>query len=71
MSGYSEANCLDATWLQQLPRFFRFRDLILMVFCFKKFDPSNLQPGEARILNQIRSNLAEDSAVLFRDLLDE
>lgn len=54
--GYSEENALDPTWLGHIPRFHRFRDLELYVFCHKKADPERL--AEWRFFQRVRANLA-------------
>ncbi len=57
MAGYREHNEIDPLWYATIPRFLRFRDLQLYIFCHKKFDLENLSPGQRRFLERTGGNL--------------
>jgi Ser/Thr protein kinase RdoA (MazF antagonist) len=68
MEGYEEEHHLGPFWIRQIPGFLRFRDLQLYVFCFKKFDMSDLQEGQARFFNLLKANMREGISWFPRDL---
>jgi amicoumacin kinase len=57
MEGYRKEYHLDDFWLSQIPGFLRPRDLVLYIFCYKKFDISNLSPAEALWCEMMRQAL--------------
>jgi Ser/Thr protein kinase RdoA (MazF antagonist) len=69
MAGYREENPLDAFWMRQIPGFLRFRDLQLYIFCFKKFDMTDLKENQARFFNLVKANVQEGVSWLPADLL--
>lgn len=62
MHGYAHENAIDPDWMAQLPRFLQFRDRLLHVFCFKKFDMANLTEGQERFLNRMRATVGVENA---------
>lgn len=49
---YQRMNRFQPHWLEQLPLFFRLRDLQLFIFSWKVWDTNNPQPGQHQFLSE-------------------
>lgn len=62
IDGYRTENALDPFWIEQLPGFLSFRDLLLYAFCYKKYDPVVLNEGNSGFFNRLRRNVHEGAS---------
>jgi amicoumacin kinase len=60
MDGYDRENRLNDFWFEHLHDFLKFRDVVLYIWCCKKYDLNNLGKQQAYFFNNIKANLEAD-----------
>jgi Ser/Thr protein kinase RdoA (MazF antagonist) len=51
IEGYNSQNELDAKWVATIPDFMKFRDLIMYLFCYKKFPLQSMTENQKRFMD--------------------
>jgi Ser/Thr protein kinase RdoA (MazF antagonist) len=67
MGGYTQENTLDQSWLDRLPLFMKLRQLCLYTFFHKKWDFSDLQEWQQKMVQEFKTNIENDLPCLEID----
>jgi Ser/Thr protein kinase RdoA (MazF antagonist) len=67
LKGYSSEYQLDLNWIERIPTFLKLRDIVLYSVLHKKWDLSNLNGKQSKLLEEIKSRIEQGEPIVTLD----